>query len=251
MKAFILAGGKGTRLRPLTYAIPKPLLPIGRKPILEIIIERLRDHGITDIILSVGYKAELIRTYFGNGNGFNVNITYFQESDPLGTAGPIKLIASSLGDQPFITMNCDLLTDIDFSRMYQLHLEKSAELTMAVTTYKVSLPYGVISVWNTRVESIEEKPEITFLINAGIYVISPSVLDIIPSGRPFNMPDLVQALIHQGRSVDIYHINGKWQDLGTMKEYEKATLDSAQEHLLSYYDINHDELIEPEVVLNM
>ena len=222
MKAVILAGGKGTRLGIISSVIPKPLLPVGTKPILEIIIERLRDHGFTDIILNTGYKAEIIEAYFRDGNGLNVNITYYQEDKPMGTAAPVKLVEHLLGDQPFITMNGDLLTDMDFRAMYQMHLDKSAELTVAVTSYSYKVPYGVINMQDNVIKSIDEKPELKFLINAGIYVVSPSALDIIPQNTFFNMTDLIQTLIDQNRKVETYYIDGEWQDIGTIEAYEKA-----------------------------
>jgi len=222
VKAVILAGGKGTRLGIISSVIPKPLLPVGTKPILEIIIERLRDHGFTDIILNTGYKAEIIEAYFRDGNGLNVNITYYQEDKPMGTAAPVKLVEHLLGDQPFITMNGDLLTDMDFRAMYQMHLDKSAELTVAVTSYSYKVPYGVINMQDNVIKSIDEKPELKFLINAGIYVVSPSALDIIPQNTFFNMTDLIQTLIDQNRKVETYYIDGEWQDIGTIEAYEKA-----------------------------
>ena len=229
LKAVILAGGKGTRLRPLTYAVPKPLLPIGRKPILEIIIERLKGHGFTDIILTVEYKAEFIKAYFRDGESLDVNITYFHENKPSGTAGPLKLVEHLLDDQPFITMNGDLLTDLDFGKMYQAHLERNAELTMATTTYTVKSPYGVIDMQDNKIVSIREKPDLTFLVNAGIYVVSPSALDIISKGEFFDMPNLIQTLIDQKRRVETYYIDGKWQDIGTMESYEKANAANSED----------------------
>jgi len=222
MKAVILAGGRGTRLKPLTDTIPKPLLPIGRKPILEIIIEQLREHGFTDIILNVKYKAESIESYFRDGNSLNVKITYFEDNEPCGTAGPIKLVEKLLDSEPFITMNGDLLTDLDFKKMYHAHIESSAELTMATYTHTVEIPYGVIQTRDNRIISIEEKPSVEFLINAGIYIVSPSALDVIPENQFYNMPDLIQRLIDQKRKVEIYPIDGKWHDIGTMESYNQA-----------------------------
>lgn len=226
MKAVILAGGMGTRLRPLTYSIPKPLIAVGRRPILEIIIEQLREHDFRDIILTVEYKAELIRAYFRDGNSLGVNIHYHQESKFSGTAGPVKQVEHLLDGEPFITMNGDLLTDLDFSRMYQTHISGSSELTMATTAYTVALPYGVVDTQDDKIVSIREKPTLKFLINAGIYILSPSTLDIIPEDGPFDMPDLIQSLIDQERKVETYFIDGDWQDLGTMESYERANLES-------------------------
>lgn len=221
MQAVILVGGKGTRLRPLTDVIPKPLLPIGKKPILEAIIEQLRACNFTDIILTVEYKAELIEAYFRNGHNLDVNITYYRENQPRGTAGPLKLIEHLLEDQPFITMNGDLVTNLDFSKMYEAHLHTEAELTMATAIHTIESPYGVIELQDNKIVSIEEKPKLKFLINAGIYVVSPSVLDLLPKGDFFDMPDLIQILINQERKVETYHINGEWYDLGTMETYQK------------------------------
>jgi len=244
VKAVILAGGEGTRLRPLSYVIPKPLLPVGTKPILEIIIERLRDYSFTDIILNTGYKAELIEAYFHDGNSLNVNITYWQESISCGTAGPVKLVEHLLGSQPFITMNSDLLTDLDFSKMYQMHLDKSAELTVATTSYSYKVPYGVIGMQDNVITSINEKPELKFLINAGVYVVSPSALDIIPIDKFYNMTDLIQALIDQNRKVETYYIDGEWQDLGTMEVYEKVNAEyfrmGIESSRLSRFNINKE-----------
>ena len=237
MKAVILAGGEGARLRPLTYSIPKPLLPIGRKPILEIIIERLREHGFTDIILNVGYKAELIEAYFRDGSSLNVKITYFREDSPCGTCGPVKLVEHLLDGQPFVTMNGDLLTDLDFGEMCQAHLDMSAELTMATKAYTVTLPYGVIDMQDSKIALIREKPRLEFLINAGVYVISPSALDVVPEGEFFDMTDLIQTLADQGRKVETYYIDGEWQDLGTMESYEEANilyLEEMQGHSVSH-----------------
>lgn len=237
MKAVILAGGEGRRLRPLTLSIPKPLLPIGRKPILEIIIERLREHGFREIVLNVGYKAELIEAYFRDGSSLNVNIAYFQDSKPCGTCGPLKLVEHLLDGQPFVTMNGDLLTDLDFSEMYQTHLDSSAELTMAITDYTVKVPYGVVDMQNNRIVSIREKPELAFLINAGIYILSPSVLDIVPDGEFFDMTDLIQTLADQGRKVETYYIDCEWKDIGTMESYEEANSTYLRE--MQGYAVSH------------
>ena len=232
MKAVILAGGKGTRLRPLTYSIPKPLLPIGRKPILEIIIERLRDHGFKEILLTVEYKAELIRAYFGGGNGLKVDISYFQENRYSGTCGPVKLVEHLLDNEPFVTMNGDLLTDLNFSKMYQKHIDESAELTIATTLHTITLPYGVIDTKNDEIVSIREKPSMGFLINAGIYIVSPSALDVVPKDEVFDMPDMIQCLINQRRKVESYFIDGEWQDLGTMESYNRINSENSEEALI-------------------
>lgn len=221
MKAVILAGGEGTRLRPLTDNIPKPLLPIGKKPILEIIIERLRIYGFTEIILNVKYKAELIRAYFHNGSNFNVKIYYVEDKEPCGTAGPIKLAENLLDGEPFLAMNGDLLTDLDFRKMYQTHIDRSVELTVATKTRTMELQYGIIETENNSIISIKEKPVVNFIINAGIYVISPSALDSIPCNMFFSMPELINKLVEQKRIVETYPIECEWHDIGTMEDYKK------------------------------
>ncbi len=222
MQAVILAGGKGTRLQPLTHSIPKPLLPIGKKPILELIIEQLRDVEVEEIIITIEYKAELIKSYFRDGRHLGVKIRYYQEDGPSGTAGPLKLIESMIKDQPFITMNGDLLTDLDIAKMYQHHLKCNAEITMATATHTISSPYGVISMGkNGLIKSIKEKPHLDFLINAGIYVVSPSVLNLIPSGQSYGMPDLIQSVIDENGKMETFYIEGSWYDLGTMEAYQK------------------------------
>lgn len=239
MKAVILAGGEGKRLKQYTENTPKPLLAIGRKPILEIIIERLREHDIKDIILTLEYRADLIKAYFHNVSNLGVNIIYYQEGKFTGTAGPVKAVEHLLGEEPFITMNGDLLTDINFTEMYQEHLENSAELTMATTTYKVTLPYGIIDLEDGKISALREKPELTFLANAGIYVVSPSALDVAPKGEFYNMTDLIQELVDQNRKVELFHIIGEWQDLGTVENYEKAKaeyLDKAESFSPSVMD---------------
>lgn len=222
MQAVILAGGKGTRLRPLTDKIPKPLLPIGKKPILEVSLEQLKDANCREAILTIEYKAELIKSYFRNGQHLGICIKYHQEDGPSGTAGPLKLVEHMLNDQPFITMNGDLLTNIDFADLYQAHLDSSAELTMATAVHTITSPYGVVDLNESgKIKLIREKPKLDFLINAGIYVVSPSVLDIIPKDEFFDMPDLIQTLIDQKRKVETYHINGEWHDLGSMETYRR------------------------------
>ncbi len=225
MKAVILAGGKGTRLRPLTYSIPKPLLPIGRKPILEIIIERLREHNVEEVILTVEYKAELIRSYFRDGNGLGIRILYHQENRFSGTAGPVKQVEHLLDGEPFITMNGDLLTDLDFTKMYQTHLDQSSELTIATAGHTVTLPYGVIDTQDDKIISIREKPTLKFLINAGIYILSPSTLGSIPEDGTYDMPDLIQQLVNDGKKVINFPIYEYWLDIGGFEDYRHAQND--------------------------
>jgi NDP-sugar pyrophosphorylase family protein len=221
VKAVVMCGGLGTRLRPLTYAIPKPLLPVGEKPILELIVESLREHGIREIILSVGYRAELIETYFGSGRGFGVEISYVRERQPLGTAGALRLLEERLGND-FLMLNGDLLTRLDFRAMIDEHQAGGADLTIGTRPYSVQIPYGVIEHGNGRVTAINEKPQVNVLINAGIYVINRGVLSFIPREGPFFMDQLVRAAIAAEMTVRNYIINEYWLDMGAMEDYARA-----------------------------
>lgn len=231
MQAVILAGGEGSRLRPLTYKIPKPLLPVGDKPILEIIIEGLSKCGFKDIILNVRYMAEHIQAYFRKGERLNVKIRYVKDDIPLGTAGPIRLSKNLLDGDPFIAMNGDLLTDMDFREMYDMHMQKGAEFTMAVKEHTFTLPYGVVEKNGDKV-LLKEKPELSFHINAGIYVLSPEIVDLIPEHKPFDMTNLIQELLDQNRKIELYQIKGEWHDIGTMADYLKVNEQNGRRNIL-------------------
>jgi NDP-sugar pyrophosphorylase family protein len=189
MKAVIIAGGSGTRLRPFTFSIPKPLLPVREKPILEHTIRRLRSLGITDITLTLGYGAELIEAYFGDGRKFGVDIKYTREKKPLGTAGPLHLIKGLRG--PFLVMNGDILTRLDFNRMLRFHEKNRADITIAARKYRDRLPFGTLSCEGCRITGITEKPVTEYLVSAGIYIVSPAAARRIPANRFFTLPDLI------------------------------------------------------------
>jgi NDP-sugar pyrophosphorylase family protein len=208
-------------LRPLTYAIPKPLLPVGEKPILELLVESLREHGVREIILSVGYRAELIETYFGDGSSLGVEIRYVREREPLGTAGALRLLAGQL-DGDFLMLNGDLLTRLDFRAMIAAHREARADLMIGTRPYSVQIPYGVIENGSGRVTAINEKPEVSVLINAGIYVISPRVAALVPPEGPYFMDELVRAAIAAEMNVRNYTIREYWLDMGAMEDYARA-----------------------------
>lgn len=221
MNAVILAGGLGTRLRPLTYAIPKPLIPVGKKPILEIIIGQLQNAGFVNIILSVGYKAELIEAYFGDGSKYGVNIVYFKEDKKLGTAGPLNFMNKAI-DEPFLVMNGDILTKANFKDVMDFHINQEAEMTVGVKKYEVQVPYGVVTINGDGIEEIEEKPLVELTIVAGIYILNPSVIDVIPKDTFYGIPNLVKDLLNQERKVVRYLIEGYWSDLGNIKDFEEA-----------------------------
>ncbi|OGR67270.1 MAG: hypothetical protein A2081_01355 [Elusimicrobia bacterium GWC2_61_19] len=220
MKAVIIAGGAGTRLRPFTFSIPKPLLPVGEKPILEHIIRRLRSLKITDITLTLGYGAELIEAYFGDGRKFGVAIKYTRELKPLGTAGPLRLIKGLR--EPFLVMNGDILTRLDFNRMLRFHEKSGADLTIAAREYADRLPFGTLSAEGTRITGITEKPVTKHLVSAGIYIVSPAAARRIPGGRFFTMPDLVKVLLKENRPVCKYEFKDYWLGIERVSQLEEA-----------------------------
>ncbi len=224
MKAVIMAGGLGKRLRPLTYSIPKPLLPVGKKPILEIIIGQLHKAGFNDIILTVGYKAELIQAYFRNGSNFGVNISYIKEPQELGTAGSLKLI-SDVDKNPFLVINGDILTKLNFKTIMDYHFIKKVEMTVGVVSYNVQVPYGVINTMeNGLISNIEEKPTHNYFISSGIYVLNPEIIEFIPNNTFYGIPHLINKLIEVNKKVSAYHIKEDWVDIGAMDDLEKAIL---------------------------
>jgi NDP-sugar pyrophosphorylase family protein len=233
MKTVILAGGRGVRLRPLTYAIPKPLLPAGEKPILEEIVERLRAQGLRDIVLAVGYRAELIETYFRDGAHLGIRINYVRETEPLGTAGPLALVrdAGELpAGEPLLVMNGDILTDLDISALVAAHRASSNDVTVVTREHRLQHPYGVIQVSEGRITAIIEKPEATDTVSAGVYVIEPRVLSHIPAGRFFDMPDLVNAVVAAGGRAGAYAFDGEWLAIDRIEQLEDAARLIAERH---------------------
>ncbi len=233
MRAVILAGGKGVRLRPLTYTIPKPLLPVGEKPILEEIIERLVPFGVRDFVIAVGYRAELIETYFRDGAQLGVRIGYVRELHPLGTAGPLSLVRSALElppDEPLLAMNGDILTDLDVGALLDFHRRGRFEMTVATREFQLQHPYGVLKLDGGRVTGIIEKPAVTDIVSAGIYAIQPSALDAIPKDSFFDMPDLVNKLLAAGRSVGAYQFSGEWLAIDRIEQLEDAARMIAERH---------------------
>ena len=228
MKAFILAGGLGTRLRPLTFSIPKPLIPVGERPILEILIENLKAHGVEDIYLAVGYRAELIQVYFQDGRQFGVNIHYSQEGKRLGTAGPLRLIRDRFGiREPALVMNSDIITEVSFRDFYQSHLKKSAALTVGVRRYEYVVPYGVVEMEEGQIHSIQERPTLSFHINCGMYVVNPDILDLVPENQFFDMPDLIRAVMKAGHRVSAYPIRERWVAIESLGDLTEETNRSA------------------------
>lgn len=223
MKVVILAGGVGTRLRPLTLSIPKPLLPVGEKPILEIILSKLRFQGFNDIILAVGYKSELIRTYFGDGSKFGVNIKYVEEDEPMGTAGPLGLVRDKFEvNGPIILMNGDILTRLNFTKLVDFHVQNNADITVGIKKHEQKSPFGVINIDGNVIRGMKEKPKFVFNASAGVYVISPTMLESIPIGTPYQMPDLIKDGISSGKKVLGYNIEEYWIAVEHMGNFQEA-----------------------------
>ena len=223
MKAMILAGGLGTRLRPLTFSIPKPLLPVGERPILERIIEQLRDAGIGDVVLATGYQAELIRAFCGDGSKFGVSITYVHEHKPLGTAGPASALKGQLAPGEFLLlMNGDLMTDLDFRAFVESSRAGGCDLTVAYAKYIYRSPYGVLSISDGAVQGVTEKPETEYAISAGIYCLNSAALDLIPQETFFTIPDLINKLLAAGKRIRAYPITGTWMGLESIEHFNEA-----------------------------
>ncbi|MDD4330206.1 MAG: nucleotidyltransferase family protein [Aliarcobacter sp.] len=223
-RVILMAGGLGTRLRPLTEDIPKPMLKVGNKPILETIIKNFALHGFVNITISLNYKAEIIREYFKDGSDFGVNIDYVEESTRLGTAGALSLLEEQPND-PFFVMNADLLTDINFSNLLDFHCFGNANATMCVREYEYQVPYGVIEIENSSIASIVEKPIKKFFVNAGIYVLSPNIFEYIPKNEFFDMPTLFNILIGQQKKVLSFPIHEYWLDIGRISDFEQAQIE--------------------------
>lgn len=222
MRAVVLAGGKGRRLQPYTTVLPKPLMPVGDEPILEIIVRQLREAGCSELTFAVGHLAELIEAYFGSGERFGVSISYSREYTPLGTAGPLGLLPPQ--DASLIVMNGDILTDLDFRRFATVHRESGAAATVAVYTKHVPLSLGVLDIDDERcaVVGYREKPTECYRVSTGIYCLRPDVLDLLEPGVYSNLPDLILELIERNEKVHAYDFDGCWLDIGTPEDYEYA-----------------------------
>jgi len=223
IKAIVMAGGYGTRLRPLTENMPKPMLPIGDRPLLERLIDQLREAGIRKVNLTTHYKSDVISDYFGNGDNFGVNIQYVEERRPLGTAGALRLLDES--DEPLLVINGDILTRIDFRSLLAFHQDQDADMTVGVRQYEFKVPYGVIQTRGCAITGVSEKPVIRHFINAGVYLINPDLRQHIPDGCRYDMPDLINQLIVEKRRVVSFPILEYWLDIGQMDDYHKAQAD--------------------------
>ena len=224
-KVILMAGGLGTRLAPLTKKTPKPMLKVGKKPILETIINRFLNQGFEDFILCVNYKRKLIEDYFKDGKDFSANISYIRERKKLGTAGALSLLKQDFKDS-FIVMNADILTDLDFSELLKAHKKSKALMSVCLREFSQQIPYGVIELNKGFVSDIKEKPEQKFLVSAGIYVLEKEVLSFLDKNEYLDMPSLIQKLVSlDSKNVFSYLVNEYWIDIGRLSEYKKANED--------------------------
>lgn len=223
MKAVILAGGIGIRLRPFTFSIPKPLLPIGEKPILEIIIGQLKKFGFCEFILAIGYKSKMVETYFRDGSDLGVSISYLVENEPSGTAGPLAQLRENFKigkDESFLIMNGDILTKLDFSRMAAFHKNNKFDITVGTKVIDDRSSYGLVDVQAGLVKAVVEKPSTGRVINVGIYIVNSSAVMQVPGQTFFTMPDLINKLISQNRPVGAYDIKEYWVGLEDLTHFE-------------------------------
>lgn len=218
----LMVGGQGQRLRPFTDVLPKPLLPVGGRALLETIIGTFTSQGFRKFYLSVGYKAELVRMVVGDGSRFDARVEYVHEDEALGTAGALGLLPS-VPDRPLIVMNGDLLTKVDFGQMLDFHAKHGGVATMAVREHQLAIPYGVVGVDGTRITSIVEKPVQTYLVNAGIYVLDPQVVAMVPPHQRLDMPDLIGRLMAESGAVHAFPIREYWADIGTHEDFDRAS----------------------------
>tara|TARA_B110000008_G_scaffold266106_1_gene291937 strand:- start:11217 stop:12278 length:1062 start_codon:yes stop_codon:yes gene_type:complete len=221
---FLMAGGFGTRLHPLTEETPKPLLKVGSRPILETILSRFIKAGFSNFYISTHYKAEKIKAYFGDGSSWGVKIQYVNEEKPLGTAGSIGLLPKNLPKIPILMMNGDVLTKVNFEHLLSFHQESNNIATMCIREYDVQIPFGVVNIEGHQVKQIDEKPIEKYFVNAGIYVIDPELVNKVKANTRIDMPNLLEQQMEEGRLVNVFPIHEYWLDIGHMKEYENVNV---------------------------
>jgi dTDP-glucose pyrophosphorylase len=225
LRAVVMAGGVGSRLRPLTDTTPKPMLPVGDRPLMQIMIEQLRDVGITNVSVTTHHNSEKITEHFGDGSEFGIALNYVAEDRPLGTIGALGLMPRPTDTT--LVINGDILTQVDFGAMLAYHRSHEAQATIAVRRYEVQLPYGVVENDGERVVGLREKPQVGFLVNAGIYLLEPNVHDYIPKGERCDMTTLIERLLAADRRVISFPLREYWLDIGQMDDYQRAQKDVA------------------------
>lgn len=220
----LMAGGLGQRLRPLTEDVPKPLLTVGRKPLLETILETFLAHDFRRFYISVNYKAEMIKAHFGDGANWSCDIRYIEENERLGTAGALALLPEA-PVKPLVVMNGDVLTTVNFTSLLDFHAEHKSAATMCVREYDFQVPYGVVLIEDHRITGIAEKPVHTFFVNAGIYALDPETVARVPRNQPCDMPDLFARVIADGKTTAAFPIREYWMDIGRLDDFQRANGD--------------------------
>ena len=228
MEAVILAGGKGSRLKPYTLTLPKPLMPVGDEPILSIVLGQLKRAGVKKVTLAVNHMADIIMAFFGDGRKFGVKIDYSMEDKPLSTVGPLKLIKGL--PENFLVMNGDILTDLDYADLYKSHVKSGALFTIATYQRDERIDFGVLKIDKNRkvLTGFQEKPAYHFDVSMGIYVFNRKVLSRVPAGKPYGIDNLILDLLKDGKKVHAYPFGGYWLDIGRPDDYEKANGDIAK-----------------------
>lgn len=221
MKAVIQCGGMGTRLRPYTSVLPKPLMPIGSRPVLELLLKWLRRNGIQEVYITTGYLGHLIRSFCGDGSQWNIKIHYTQEMEPLGTIGPLSLIRDQL-TEPFLVLNGDVLTDLNLSSFIAFHRNNTPPLTIATFYRTIKMDFGVIDEVDDVVKVFLEKPTLSHLVSMGIYCMNPEILNLVPAGVPFGFDDLMLQMFEDKLSVNVFKHQGIWLDIGRVDDFQRA-----------------------------
>ncbi|WP_373018331.1 nucleotidyltransferase family protein [Thiomicrorhabdus sp.] len=220
----LMLGGLGTRLRPLTESVPKPMLRVGDRPILETIVTHIAEQGFVNFYFCINYLGEQIRSYFGDGSQWGVNIEYVEEDERMGTAGALSLLPEK-PDLPFVVMNGDLLTKVDLTALLDFHTEHNNITTACVREYAQQVPYGVVDIQGTRVTQMVEKPVYRYFVNAGIYALSPEAMDKVPEQAFYDMPTLIEEVLSEKGNVGGFPITEYWMDIGQMPDFEQAQAD--------------------------
>ncbi len=220
LKAVVMVGGYGTRLHPMTERLPKSMLPIGDRPLLELTLRKLWEAGIRCVNLATHYKADIIAEHFGDGRNFGLEIRYVEENQPLGTAGALSMIENT--NDPLLVINGDILTRVDFRAMLDFHRQHSADMTVAVRQHELRLPFGLVETDGPAITGVSEKPVLRHFINAGIYLLNPEMCRFVPHGHRYDMTDLISKLIAEGRRVVSFPVREYWLDIGQVEDYEKA-----------------------------
>jgi dTDP-glucose pyrophosphorylase len=221
----LMAGGRGQRLYPLTKDVPKPMLPVGGVPLIEIILRNIAAQGFVNVFISVNYLAQVIIDHVGDGSKFGLAVTYLHEDKPLGTAGALSQLDGAI-TEPFMVMNSDLLTRVNLRRLMAFHLDQASSATVGVREHVIEIPFGVVNLDGARVASMEEKPSHRSLVNAGIYALNPDALSVLPGGEYCDMPTLLSLLMERGENVSAFPIHEQWLDVGRPEDLSLARNDS-------------------------